>query len=78
MSIGKVDSDGLPFACYLCRDRFVDPVVTLCQHYYCRKCIEDECRNNKSICPICQKQTHGVFNKADKLIRKLKKMKAQS
>lgn len=75
LAIGRVDRDGLPFACYLCRDRFVDPVVTICSHYFCRKCIESDSRNNK-VCPICQKKTFGVFNKADKLIRKMKKMRA--
>lgn len=72
LAVGRVDSDGLPFACYLCRDRFVDPIVTICQHYFCRKCIEEDSRKSKN-CPICQKKTFGVFNKADKLIRKMKK-----
>ncbi len=27
----------LPFACHLCRCAFVNPVVTLCTHYFCFK-----------------------------------------
>jgi hypothetical protein len=76
LAVGRVDSDGLPFACYLCRDRFIDPVITTCHHYFCRRCIEEDTRKNKSMCPICQKNTFGMFNKADKLIRKMKKMRA--
>jgi hypothetical protein len=75
LSTVKVDRDGLPFACFICRNRFIDPVETICRHYFCRRCIEAATRRNKSTCPICQKNTLGVFNKADKLIRKLKKMK---
>lgn len=32
------DEDALPFACFICRQPFVDPVVTRCKHYYCQHC----------------------------------------
>ncbi|GJT44382.1 zinc finger CCCH domain-containing protein 1 [Tanacetum coccineum] len=32
------DEDGLPFACFICRQSFVDPVVTKCKHYFCEHC----------------------------------------
>ncbi|KAL9687019.1 hypothetical protein QQ045_031415 [Rhodiola kirilowii] len=32
------DEDGLPFACFICRKSFVDPVVTTCKHYFCEHC----------------------------------------
>ncbi|GJW68411.1 zinc finger CCCH domain-containing protein 1-like protein, partial [Tanacetum coccineum] len=32
------DEDGLPFACFICRQPFVDPVVTKCKHYFCEHC----------------------------------------
>lgn len=35
---GSEDEDGLPFACYICRGEFVDPVVTKCKHYFCEHC----------------------------------------
>ena len=32
------DEDALPFACFICRQPFVDPVVTKCKHYFCEHC----------------------------------------
>lgn len=32
------DEDALPFACFICREPFVDPVVTKCKHYFCEHC----------------------------------------
>lgn len=32
------DDDSLPFACYICRQPFEDPVVTKCKHYFCEHC----------------------------------------
>jgi RING finger protein 113A len=32
------DEDELPFACFICRENFVDPVVTKCKHYFCEHC----------------------------------------
>lgn len=32
------DDDSLPFACFICRQPFVDPVVTKCSHYFCEHC----------------------------------------
>mmetsp|Transcript_26441 Transcript_26441/g.56771 ORF Transcript_26441/g.56771 Transcript_26441/m.56771 type:complete len:360 (-) Transcript_26441:1254-2333(-) len=33
--------DGLPFACFLCRKAFEDPIVTTCGHYFCQGCLQD-------------------------------------
>ena len=67
----KIDltEDGLPFACHICRQPFTDPVVTSCQHYFCHDCIHKE-----ELCPVCQKETHSVFNEPVKLISKKKKV----
>ena len=65
-----VSDDGLPFACHLCRNAFDDPVITACQHYFCEKCIMSHVRNQSDACPICQKETHRVFNEPTKLIAK--------
>jgi RING finger protein 113A len=79
--------DGLPFACFLCREYFKDPVVTTCQHYFCQDCILDHIRNNNNnnnngsgssaavatFCPICNKDTHGVFHQPTKLLAKKRK-----
>lgn len=32
------DDDALPFACFICREPFEDPVVTKCKHYFCEHC----------------------------------------
>jgi RING finger protein 113A len=32
------DDDALPFACFICRNPFVDPVSTKCKHYFCEHC----------------------------------------
>ena len=32
------EDDSLPFACFICRQPFVDPVVTKCKHYFCEHC----------------------------------------
>jgi RING finger protein 113A len=67
--------DGLPFACYLCREAFTDPAVTTCGHYFCEKCIMDFTRqHDKGTCPICKKDTHGVFNQPTKLIAKKRRL----
>ena len=36
---GGHNSEELPFACFLCRSDFVNPIITLCGHYYCSNCI---------------------------------------
>lgn len=32
------EDDSLPFACFICRRPFEDPVVTKCKHYFCEHC----------------------------------------
>lgn len=70
----QIPEDGLPFACHLCRDYFKSPVVTNCGHYFCQKCILDHVRNTGVACPICEKDTNGVFNEPTKLITKKRKV----
>jgi RING finger protein 113A len=80
---GSIESadDGLPFACFLCREYFKEPFVTTCQHYFCQDCIMDHIRNNHggssadaaTFCPICKKDTHGVFHQPTKLLAKKRK-----
>eukprot|EP01032_Pedospumella_encystans_P023321 gene23321-26397_t len=57
-----------PFACHLCREGFKDPVVTLCNHYFCQQCAIAHHKKSAK-CVICDKQTFGIFNKARKLIK---------
>lgn len=37
------DEDELPFACFICREPFTDPVVTQCKHYFCEHCALKVC-----------------------------------
>jgi RING finger protein 113A len=62
----------LPFACFVCRENFTiqkNPVITLCGHYFCGPCAM---KPGVDKCQICQASTQGVFNKAVKLLKKLK------
>jgi RING finger protein 113A len=35
--IMEEEEEEVPFACYICRKEFTDPVVTKCGHYFCMK-----------------------------------------
>jgi RING finger protein 113A len=67
--------DGLPFACFLCREYFKDPaVVTNCGHYFCEKCIMERVKTETSKCPLCSKDTHSVFHQPTKLLSKKRRL----
>jgi RING finger protein 113A len=66
--------DGLPFACYLCRSHFTDPVITSCSHFFCQQCIMNYVRETSEHCPVCNKDTHSVFNEPSKLIAKKRRV----
>lgn len=70
--VGKTDE--LPFACFICKKEFVDPVVTKCMHYFCEKCALDQEKKTRK-CFICQEPTLGIFNQPKQLIEKLKQKK---
>jgi hypothetical protein len=72
------DEDDLPFACFICREPFTNPVVTMCGHYFCGNCAFDACKANGNKCPVCNKQTFGVFNKATKIVKKMAQMKGDA
>ncbi len=64
------DDDNLPFKCIICRESFVNPVVTKCKHYFCEKCfIQHNKKNTK--CFACQTQTMGIFFVAKDIIKKM-------
>ncbi|GKV28667.1 hypothetical protein SLEP1_g37688 [Rubroshorea leprosula] len=64
------DDDSLPFACFICRQPFVDPVVTKCKHYFCEHCALKHHAKNKK-CFVCNKPTLGIFNTAHEIRRKM-------
>ncbi|KAI0743962.1 hypothetical protein C8Q80DRAFT_1184286 [Daedaleopsis nitida] len=66
------DDEDIPFACIICRKPYTDPVVTRCEHYLCSACaIKRFAKTPK--CAACGAPTGGIFNRADKVIAKLKK-----
>ena len=65
----------LPFACYLCRRPFTNPVVTACGHYFDERCALTRFAKT-SRCAVCGKETHGSFTQATELLRELNKEKA--
>ncbi|KAF8482561.1 hypothetical protein DFH94DRAFT_370168 [Russula ochroleuca] len=68
--------DGIPFACLIGRHPFTDPIVTRCGHYFCSACaIKRFAKTPK--CAACGAPTGGIFNRADKVITKMKKMEAE-
>ncbi|RNA34613.1 RING finger protein 113A-like [Brachionus plicatilis] len=69
--------DDLPFKCLICRESFVNPVVTKCKHYFCEKCFVQNNKKN-SRCFACKKQTLGIFFAAKEIIKKMNDIKQQS
>lgn len=66
------DDEDIPFACLICRKHYTDPIVTRCGHYFCSACaIKRFAKTPK--CAACGAPTGGIFNRADKVIEKLKK-----
>lgn len=64
------DDDSIPFACFICRQPFVDPVVTKCKHYFCEHCaLKHHSRNKK--CFVCNQPTLGIFNTAHEIRKKM-------
>ena len=64
------EDDDLPFACFMCREMFKNPVVTKCQHYFCEACALKQYKKSKR-CYVCGTQTSGVFNPAKEIIKKM-------
>lgn len=68
-----VDSDDeneLPFACFICRKSFEDPVVTKCKHYFCEHCALKHHSKNKK-CFVCNQPTMGIFNTAHEIRKRM-------
>lgn len=63
------DKDELPHACFICRQPFVDPVVTKCKHYFCEHCALKHHAKNKK-CFVCNTPTLGMFNAALEIRKK--------
>ncbi|KAJ4968099.1 hypothetical protein NE237_015712 [Protea cynaroides] len=69
-NLSEDEDDSLPFACFICRQPFVDPVVTKCKHYFCEHCaLKHHSRNKK--CFVCNTPTLGIFNTAHEIRKKM-------
>ncbi|PQE18052.1 hypothetical protein CJF31_00007923 [Rutstroemia sp. NJR-2017a BVV2] len=55
--------ENIPFACIICREKYKDPIVTKCGHYFCESCALKRYRKDPS-CAACGAGTGGVFNVA--------------
>jgi len=65
------DEEEIPFKCLICRNSFVDPIVTKCKHYFCENCALSHFKKS-SKCYTCNQQTNGVFNAALNVLERLK------
>lgn len=76
--VSDSDSDeDIPFACLICRKPYTDPVVTRCGHYFDSACaIKRFAKTPK--CAACGAPTGGIFNRADKVIEKMRQKKEQA
>lgn len=61
--------ENIPFACFICREAYKQPIITKCGHYFCESCALKRYRKDPS-CAACGSGTGGVFNVA-KNLRKL-------
>jgi len=61
----------LPFACYVCREEFKNPVKTKCDHYFCSQCAMDSYRKTPA-CQICGTNTEGLFSAAPEIKKRLR------
>jgi len=71
------EDDEIPFACFVCRRAFTNPVVTKCKHFFCEKCaLENHAKTKK--CFVCNEPTGGIFNVPSKqILAKLAKKQQQ-
>jgi len=71
------NEEDMPWACMICREDFVNPVMTQCRHYFCEKCALETYAKGSTRCATCNVQTHGIFNTAHRLLANLDKLKAR-
>lgn len=70
--IDTSDEDELPTECPICGNEFINPIMTLCHHYFCLDCALKRFKKSKT-CATCGKLTNGSFNTAKDIINSLKK-----
>ena len=77
MSDDSDSDEDIPFACLICRKPYTDPVVTRCGHYFDSACaIKRFAKTPK--CAACGAPTGGIFNRADKVIEKMRQKREKA
>ncbi|KAI1343526.1 hypothetical protein F5Y15DRAFT_235685 [Xylariaceae sp. FL0016] len=67
----------IPFACFICKGPYKEPIMTKCGHYFCLSCALQRYKKEPS-CAACGSGTNGIFNTAKTLNKLLdKKRKRQ-
>jgi len=69
--------ENIPFACVICREKYRDPIMTRCGHYFCESCALKRYRKDPS-CAVCGAGTGGVFNVAKNLKKLLDKKRERA
>jgi len=67
------DDNSLPFACFICKQQFTNPVVTRCKHYFCENCATERHQKDPR-CACCGENTSGIFNVAHDILKKMKEV----
>ena len=47
--------------CPICIDTYQDPVMTQCNHWFCRQCLMDVKLSHKKECPLCRRKLGKVY-----------------
>ncbi|KAL9958093.1 hypothetical protein ACROYT_G035062 [Oculina patagonica] len=53
--------------CGICLERFEEPKVLICQHSYCKKCLERLVTSNGITCPECRRRTEVPYGGVTRL-----------
>lgn len=64
----------VPEICQICNEKLKNPVITLCEHFFCEKCALTQYSKSAN-CYVCKRPTNGTFNEGGKVIKKLKDIK---
>ena len=66
--MGNNHSQGDKITCPICQDRFQEPKILPCCHYYCKRCIKKLAGTNQPFpCPECRRDTLLPGNDPDQL-----------
>ncbi|KRX05385.1 hypothetical protein PPERSA_00686 [Pseudocohnilembus persalinus] len=70
----KLDTLKVPVYCPICDERFKEPIMTQCKHFFCESCALQHYSKSPQ-CFTCGQKTNGAFQDADKEIAKIRTQK---